>query len=113
VSASQPIAPLPPKSVAHNRRISPKARVDLDAIWSFIAADSEKAADAMIEQITAAFAMLTDNPNAGRLRPEISAAVRSFPVKRYLIFYVAEASGIKIIRVLHGRQDRSRQDLAP
>jgi toxin ParE1/3/4 len=99
--------------VALNSSISPKARVDLDAIWSFIAADSERAADAVLEQLTAAFVMLTENPNAGRPRPELSASIRSFPIGSYLIFYAAESrGGIKIFRVMHGRQDLTRQDFS-
>jgi toxin ParE1/3/4 len=99
--------------VANDRRISPQARADLDAIWSFIAADNESAADAVIELITEALGMLADNPRAGRRRPELSPAVRSFPVGSYLICYAQEGGGIKIVRVLHGRQDVSRKDIAP
>ncbi|MCD0423538.1 type II toxin-antitoxin system RelE/ParE family toxin [Rubrivivax sp. JA1024] len=99
--------------MAHKRRINPKARADLDEIWSFIAADSERSADAVISLITDAMAMLAINPAAGRRRAELSLSLRSFPVGNYLIFYSAEPDGIRIVRVLHGRQDISRKDVAP
>ncbi|WP_349627444.1 type II toxin-antitoxin system RelE/ParE family toxin [Rhodopseudomonas palustris] len=76
----------PPK-VFLNRRLSPRARTDLDQIWSFIATDNEHAADAVIELITQTFDLLTPNPGAGRRRPELSPTVRSFPVGSYLVFY--------------------------
>ena len=36
---------------------------------------------------------------------ELAPALRSFPVGRYLIFYVALTNGIDIVRVLHGSRD--------
>jgi plasmid stabilization system protein ParE len=37
-----------------SRRIRPDAREDLDQIWSFIAVNNPKAADAMIDRLTEA-----------------------------------------------------------
>ncbi|WP_234826986.1 type II toxin-antitoxin system RelE/ParE family toxin [Rhodopseudomonas palustris] len=75
--------------------------------------DNEYAADAVIELITQTFDLLTQNPGAGRRRPELSPTVRSFPVGSYLVFYTAEAGAIRIARVLHGRQDITPKDIAP
>jgi len=55
----------------------PKALGDLAQIWDYIADDSE----------------------------ELAPALRSFPVGRYLIFYVALTNGVDIVRVLHGSRD--------
>ena len=44
-------------------------------------------------------------PEAGRLRPELRAGLRSFPVGRYLIFYTVNSSDIEIARVIHSARD--------
>ncbi len=98
--------------MANRRSIGPRARADLDAIWSFIAPINEKAANSVIDEITTAFGMLTNNPNAGRPRSEISATMRSFQVGSYSIFYAASKSGIEIVRVMHNRRDVKSDDIA-
>jgi toxin ParE1/3/4 len=61
----------PPKKMANKHRIRPEADIDLDSIWSFIAADNTKAADAVIDRIADAFDLLLEMPLAGRARPEL------------------------------------------
>jgi toxin ParE1/3/4 len=97
--------------MADRRRIHPKARADLDAIWSYIAAHQPNAASAVIDRITAAFGMLTSNPLAGRLRPEIAPKVRSFPVGSYLIFYEPSPKELLIVRVMHNKRDVTAADV--
>ncbi len=41
----------------------------------------------------------------GRRREELAPALRSFPVGRYLIFYVVLTNGVDIVRVLLGSRD--------
>ena len=41
----------------------------------------------------------------GRSRPELARNVRSFPVGKYVIFYVALVDGVEVVRVLHGARD--------
>jgi toxin ParE1/3/4 len=50
---------------------------------------------------------------AGRERRELRRDLRSFPVGSYLIFYVALADGIEVVRVMNGRQDIGADDVAP
>jgi toxin ParE1/3/4 len=93
------------------RHIRPDADHDLDSIWSFIAADNPRAADAMIDRLTEAFDMLLTMPLAGRTRPEFGENLRSFTVHNYVIFYVTVPEGIVIVRVIHGRQDIGPADM--
>jgi toxin ParE1/3/4 len=93
------------------RRIRPDAERDLDSIWSFIAADNPRAADAMIDRLTEAFDMLLTMPQAGPARPEFGANFRSFAVKNYLVFYVTVPEGIDIVRVFHSRRDVDAADM--
>ena len=97
--------------MARRRIIRPEADYDLDSIWSYIAADSPRAADAMIDRITEAFDMLLTVPQAGRIRREFGKELRSFPVDSYMIFYKATAEGIEVTRVMSGRQDIDADDV--
>jgi toxin ParE1/3/4 len=85
--------------------------VDLDSIWSFIAADSVDAAHRQIDRIGGVFEMLVQNPLAGRQRGDIRRGLRSFPVGTYVIFYVPLPDGIEVVRVMHGRQDIDADDI--
>jgi toxin ParE1/3/4 len=88
-------------------RLSPQADVDLLGLWAFVAADaSERRADSLVDAITDACWMLSDFPNAGRLRPDFGPGLRSFPVGSYVIYYRVESEGVALIaRVLHARRD--------
>jgi toxin ParE1/3/4 len=90
---------------------SPLARLDLIDIWQFIADDSEKAADGFLDKIEQALAMLRDNPLAGRARPELGAAIRSFRVGNYILFYRPLPDGMELVRALNGRQDVQPEDV--
>src|SRR5215831_7236576 len=92
---------------------SPQAEADLFAIWDFIAADSVRAADALIDRIDATFDMLADTPLAGRTRGDLLKNLRSFPVGNYIIFYVSIPTASKVVRVMHGRQDIDADDMGP
>ncbi|MFG1378042.1 type II toxin-antitoxin system RelE/ParE family toxin [Xanthobacter autotrophicus] len=89
---------------------SPLARLDLVEIWTFIAADSERAADRMLDRIGEAAGILAVNPAAGRARPELGDGIRSFPVGAYVIFYRMAVDGIDIVRVLAGYRDIGHGD---
>lgn len=88
-------------------RLAPLALQDLDQIWDYIAVDNLSAADRTIDLILEKSMMLADHPNIGRRRDDIAAAVCSFPVGRYLIFYRPTNQGIEIARILHGSRDIS------
>src|SRR5947199_2379603 len=89
-------------SKLHQRK---RARADLDPIWNWIAADNEKAADAMLERIRSVYKVLVQNPLAARQRPDLGPNLRSFAVSNYIVFYISQSAGIEIVRVMHGRQD--------
>jgi toxin ParE1/3/4 len=85
--------------------ISPKAKSDLLNIWSFAFYEDGQAADRLVEEITAKFDTLLAFPEMGRSREDLDAGIRSFPFKRFVIFYRLIADGIEIFRVLHGKQN--------
>ncbi|MFZ0495497.1 MAG: type II toxin-antitoxin system RelE/ParE family toxin [Methylocella sp.] len=85
--------------------IRPRAQIDLAEIWDFIGEDSQARADSFLDRLDQSFHGLAGNPRMGRARGELSQDLRSFPLGRYVIFYLALADGIEIVRVLHGARD--------
>ena len=83
----------------------PRAEADITEIWEFIAEDSEARADAFIDQLDRKLRTLAKRPNMGRGRGGLAEGLRSFPLGRYVIFYLPLPDGIDIVRVLHGARD--------
>ena len=89
----------------------PQARLDLIYIWSYIADDNEAAADRMLDRFEGVLQMLSEQPKAGRERPELAPGLRSFPVGNYLLFYLPLPGGIDLVRVLNGYMDIGSDDI--
>jgi len=83
----------------------PLAEADILEIWDYIADDNPAAADRWMDQLDAQFQVLATQAKIGRSRNELAPGVRSFPVGRYVVFYVPLDDGIDVIRVLHGARD--------
>ena len=83
----------------------PKAYEDLLEIWDFIAADNIAAADAWIDKLDQQLFLLASHPLMGRSREELAKGIRSFPIGRYVIFYLPETNGITVVRILHSARD--------
>lgn len=88
-----------------NVLVSPRADLDLAEIWAYIADDNESAADDLLALIETKFQELARRPRLGRLRSEFAEDIRSFPIGKYVIFYLPIAHGIEVVRVLHGARD--------
>lgn len=86
-----------------NRR--PLAALDILDIWDHIADDNMAAADRWVDALDAVFSRLATQPMMGRARPEIARDLRSFPFRRYVIYYVPLSDGIDVVRVLHSARD--------
>ena len=71
----------------------------------FIAADNPAQADDFIDLIDEKFQNLSRQPGLGRRREELVAGLRSFPVGRYVIFYLQVQDSLQIVRILHGARD--------
>lgn len=67
--------------------LSEPAIADLRVIWKYIAIDSERAADEVLDNLLSKCQKLADLPMMGRARPDLRKDIRYFPVERYLIFY--------------------------
>lgn len=91
----------------------PGAERDLHKIWDYIALDNPAAATKLIQTIDAKFSLLAASPLMGRSRDEVTQGLHSFAVGNYVIFYRPLKDGIEVIRVLHGAQDVTLQDMEP
>jgi toxin ParE1/3/4 len=83
----------------------PSALFDLTEIWSYVAEDSVANADRLAARIDKAFTLLARRPGLGRARPELYPNLRSFVVRKYVVFYLPLTNGIEVIRILHGARD--------
>ncbi|ACD91062.1 MAG: type II toxin-antitoxin system RelE/ParE family toxin [Chlorobium limicola] len=85
--------------------IRPLVVEDLAEIWSYIAEDSSNRADSFVDFIDGKFHELAQSPRIGRSRNELLPGLCSFPVGRYIIFYLIIPDGIEVVRVLHASRD--------
>ena len=83
----------------------PQARRDLIEIWNYIADDSVRSADALIDRVDAKLTLLATNAKLGRVRDELGIGLRSFSIGRYILFYQTMPDGILLVRVLHSARD--------
>ncbi len=91
-------------------RLSLLAKADLDRIWLHIAREASiETADRLIEAITGKFPILAGMPEAGKVQDWIEPGLRSFPVRKHLIYYrKTKRGGILISRVIHGMRDQEK-----
>ena len=90
-------------------RKSPQTETDVTSIWNYIAADSIKAADALVDRIERTFDMLAEQPLAGRARGDLVANLRSFPLGK-LRDLLPVSDGVEVVRIMSGRQDIDAPD---
>lgn len=86
-------------------RLSRAARDDVTEIVAYIATDSTDAALAMNERLEQTFAVLAQNPMAGRERTEFGVQIRSFPTGSYVTLYRPSAGEVLILLVMYAARD--------
>jgi toxin ParE1/3/4 len=84
---------------------------DLEGIWLSVAVDNIDAADALLDTAML-LSLLATQPFMGRARPELGRELRSWPVARYVVFYLPLRDGIEIVRVLHSARDVAQEDFS-
>lgn len=90
-------------------RLTPKAREDMEAVWLYsLAAWGPPQTDRYVDDLTAAFELLADNPKAGTTCQNIRTGYRKYAVIRHVIYYRKTSYGIEVIRVLHDRMLASK-----
>jgi toxin ParE1/3/4 len=84
----------------------PRADRDLTEIWQYIAdqAGAERA-EQFTGRIETAIRKYAEHPFLGRRRDELRPNLRSFPIRRYVVFYHPLDDGIGVVRILFGGRD--------
>lgn len=85
--------------------ISPLAESDLENIWGYFSEYSLESAKQIIREFGQKFDLLSENSKLGRSCDEFILNLRSFPHKKYIIFYFPIENGIEVFRILHGARE--------
>jgi len=89
---------------------SPEAIEDIERIALYIERDSIHYARAVVARIVAIAESIPENPELGRIVPEIGdPAYRERFAHKYRIVYHLEVERVVIVAVIHGHQDFSPQ----
>jgi plasmid stabilization system protein ParE len=92
--------------------LTPFAKADIFDIWSYIADDSEKAADLVEQAIYDACAFVADAPMRGHSRPDLtSRSLRFWTLTRYpnyTVVYRPETIPLQVVAVVHGKRNKRR-----
>jgi toxin ParE1/3/4 len=89
--------------------LKPAARRDFRSILAYTSAQwGIGQRDIYRAVIDRAFATLGDNPEIGRARDELSPGLRSYQVEQHVIDYRISSSGVRVVRILHGKMDAAR-----
>lgn len=86
-------------------KFSSFAETDIEDIFSYFAQFSIETSRKVLKELAQKFKLLAENPKLGRMHDEFVLNLRSFPYKKYMIFYFPIENGVEIYRVLHGARD--------
>jgi toxin ParE1/3/4 len=90
-------------------RLSPKAREDMESVWLYTFSQwGHEQTEKYIDDLAAAFDLLTSNPRLGKNCDSIRRGYRKHPTLRHVIYYREVDYGIEIIRVLQDHQLAAR-----
>lgn len=94
----------------YNFSLTLQAEQDIKDIWLYIASDSVKAAENVIESFEQAFYKLADNPNMGSKREDLTnKPVRFWIVYNYYIIYDPNTNPLQILRIISSYRNIEKQ----
>lgn len=89
--------------------LSGPADRDLTEIYTYSFQEfGESTADTYLLGLLDCFAQLAARPERGRRMDSLRSGYFRFEFRSHVVFYVRIESGIRIVRVLHGRMDPER-----
>lgn len=91
--------------MANNLKIAQRAKRDIKFIWTSAAEFNFEATEKLTTGFLRKFRLLAENPHIGYKYNKIAVNLKSFPHKKYIIFYFEIAGGVEIYRVLHGTRN--------
>ncbi len=81
------------------------AEADLDEIIEFHLTENPVYAKKIFQEIAGKLTSLEKNPYLGKAKDEVLFHLRSFPAKKYIIFYTPIKDGIEVFRIIHSSRD--------
>jgi addiction module RelE/StbE family toxin len=82
---------------------------DLEEIVSFVASDSPRASERLLEKVRAKAGSLETNPRRGRIVPELQRmgirTWRELVVRPYRLLYRVKGNAVVVLAVFDGRRD--------
>ena len=78
---------------------------DIDEIFEFLLNEGEDYAKKILGEIAAKLTLLEKNVYLGKTKDDILFNLRSFPAKKYIIFYTPIEDGIEVFRILHSSRN--------
>ena len=86
-----------------------RARQDIDSVLDYTeATHGADAAEAYFTLVELALIRLTEHPQLGMARPDLSCGMRSYPVGEHRIYYLLTTDRVLIVRILHKSMDEIR-----
>jgi toxin ParE1/3/4 len=86
-------------------QLSKQAQKDIAAMYRDIARDDPITARRLVELVDSKIISLAVSGNKGVSREWLSPGLRAFPFKNRCIYFRVVASTMRVVRVLHGRQE--------
>lgn len=87
------------------------SQADLEEIWDYIAFDSERQAEAVLDRMHAKIELLRTQPRMGHRRDDIRRGSRCVKSDSYLIFYRFDETVVRIDRIVHHSRHLARLSL--
>ena len=81
------------------------AEADIDEIFDFLLNEGQEYAKKILGEIASKLTLLEKNSYLGKPQDSTLLNLRSFPAKKYIIFYMPIENGIDVFRILHSSRD--------
>lgn len=87
-------------------RLTQSAQRDIESIWEYTFSEwGAEQAEKYIALIEKGLCQLLDNPDLGKVRPDINQNYRALQVQKHLIFYSQTGNTINVLGIPHARMD--------
>lgn len=91
-------------------KISPTARIEINAIWDYTSArHGENVAQLYVADLDTVMRRLLEFPLLGEDCAEIRSGYRRIRAGDHVIYYIPHDNGVEIMRVMHPKQDAMRR----
>jgi toxin ParE1/3/4 len=89
--------------------LAPDAETDLEDAWTYISGEAgQDKADELFDDLIMRLRILEEQPQIGRLRPELGPGYRGWVIDNYVVVYRLNTRSIDVLRILHAARDIER-----